>query len=505
MGASKYKKVRSEERSSGALSPRELAEQAAQKKTRRNHILTVVGAVAAVLLIAAVILINSTFFDTRVPAVTIGDDTFTAAEVRYAKQMSYSSFCSSNSSFLSYLLDTSKPLDEQQCMFNSEITWDEYFLQEGLNYLRQTTALYNAAIAEGYTLTEDDAALIDSNLEMISLSASTYGYTTDGYIAACYGEGNNERSVRAMMERSLIASAYANDKQESLAAALTGEELDEYYAENRDSYNTVSYLTALVPYKTEETDSSGDGENSEVTEEEKAAARTKVDNILGISENTVDSFRAAVLIQLGSEPTESRNAPANFGENREWFASGERKEGDVLTVEEGTGIRLYCYLRLEDNSYNTVSARHILIKAEDTDGDGAYSDEEKAAALSKLESVRDQWDGSEENFIELVKEYSQDAGSVDNGGLYEDIYKGQMVSEFNDFVFGDDVKSGDSAIVYGESSAYAGYHLIYFVGEGESYARTLARNAISSERLQSWQTELVGDAEVEEGFMYRYI
>ena len=94
---------------------------------------------------------------------------------------------------------------------------------------------------------------------------------------------------------------------------------------------------------------------------------------------------------------------------------------------------------------------------------------------------------------------------MDNGGLYEDIYKGQMVSEFNDFVFSDDVKSGDSAIVYGESSAYAGYHLIYFVGEGESYARTLARNAISTERLQSWQTELVGDAEVEEGFMYRYI
>ena len=52
-----------------------------------------------------------------------------------------------------------------------------------------------------------------------------------------------------------------------------------------------------------------------------------------------------------------------------------------------------------------------------------------------------------------------------------------MVQEFNDFCFGGH-KSGDVGIVYGESSGYAGYHLVYFVGEGELYSSLIARDAL---------------------------
>ena len=55
-----------------------------------------------------------------------------------------------------------------------------------------------------------------------------------------------------------------------------------------------------------------------------------------------------------------------------------------------------------------------------------------------------------------------------------------MVTEFNDFCFGER-ETGDYAIVYGESSAYAGYHLVYFSGENALYSRIIAENAMRQE------------------------
>ena len=496
MGASKYKKVRNEERSSGTVSPREAAALEAQKAQKKTRTLTIVGVVALVLLTVAVILINSTFFDTRCTAVKIGDTSYSAAQVRYAKQTAYTNFMNSYSNLVGYFMDTSKPMDEQSCAFNPEITWDQYFLDEGLAYLKQTTALYDAAVAEGRTLSDEDAEVIDSNVQLIGLYASSYGYSTDGYIAALYGEGCNEKVLREMMEHSLIASAYSAEKSEEFSSAYTDAELDEYYAENREDYDTVSYLTALVPFVTDE--------NGEVKDDAKADAQKTVDAILAACDGTTDGFSAAVLAEAETEARESMGVISNTGDAKDWFVSAERAVGDVTSVEESTGIRLYCYLGTEDNSYNTVSARHILVKAVDADEDGVYSEEEKQAAKDTIESIREEWDGSEENFIELVGKYSEDAGSVENGGLYEGIYHNQMVQEFNDFVFSG-AKSGDSAVVYGESSSYAGYHLVYFVGEGESYARTLARSALAGDAYQSWLDELTEGYEPESAFMFRFV
>ena len=91
----------------------------------------------------------------------------------------------------------------------------------------------------------------------------------------------------------------------------------------------------------------------------------------------------------------------------------------------------------------------------------------------------------------LAEKYSQDDGSNLRGGLYEKIYKGEMVEAFNDFCFGGH-KPGDIAVLYGENGGYAGYHLVYFVGEGPLYSELLARNALVEEPVNEFlaaQTE----------------
>lgn len=63
----------------------------------------------------------------------------------------------------------------------------------------------------------------------------------------------------------------------------------------------------------------------------------------------------------------------------------------------------------------------------------------------------------------MANENSSDPGSNTNGGLYEDVYPGQMVETFNDWCFADGRQPGD----YGIVKTDYGYHIIFFVGAGD--------------------------------------
>lgn len=120
---------------------------------------------------------------------------------------------------------------------------------------------------------------------------------------------------------------------------------------------------------------------------------------------------------------------------------------------------------LEKTDERYVDVRHILISPEGgttTDGVTTYSDEEWAAAEKQANDILDQWlsgDKTEESFAQLAMEYSVDSGSASNGGLYEDVYEGQMVEPFENWCFDASRTTGDYGIV---KTTY-GYHIMYFV------------------------------------------
>jgi len=76
----------------------------------------------------------------------------------------------------------------------------------------------------------------------------------------------------------------------------------------------------------------------------------------------------------------------------------------------------------------TATVRHILLLTQ------GKSDAEKAEALKKIEDILAKAKAGED-FAALAKQYSEDPGSKDNGGLYEDIVRGQMVKPFEDAAF----------------------------------------------------------------------
>lgn len=143
---------------------------------------------------------------------------------------------------------------------------------------------------------------------------------------------------------------------------------------------------------------------------------------------------------------------------------------------------------------NVVDVRHILVKPEETtaeDGTTSISDEAWAAAEAKANKIYEQWvaDGAtEEDFIELVGAHSEDPGSAENGGLYEDVYPGQMVEAFDAWCYDDGREVGDHGVV---KTDY-GYHIMYFAytqPQWQYYAATYFQSEYTSDKIEEGRTK----------------
>jgi len=113
---------------------------------------------------------------------------------------------------------------------------------------------------------------------------------------------------------------------------------------------------------------------------------------------------------------------------------------------------------------DTVKVRHILIS---TQQQGQLVREDSTA--KKLVDSIQLAIKNGANFDSLCKKYSDDPGSKDKGGVYDNVFTGQMVPPFNDFIFGHAV--GDKGVVKTEY----GYHYIEIVSQkGKSPAYKIA-------------------------------
>ena len=114
-----------------------------------------------------------------------------------------------------------------------------------------------------------------------------------------------------------------------------------------------------------------------------------------------------------------------------------------------------------------MDVRHILIYPEGADGTNIFTDEFSeeawAAGEEAAKALLEQFlagEQTEEAFAALANEKSQDPGSNQNGGLYEGVTEGEMVTAFNDWCFDSTRQVGDTGIVKTEY----GYHVMYFCG-----------------------------------------
>lgn len=298
-----------------------------------------------------------------------GDMTLDNRMLNLYYQQTLYDFTSQYASYLSYIMDTNVNLDEQMSM-NGDMTWQESMLEAAFANFFQVSALYQQAQKEGFAMTEESQAFVDTLQESLNAAAVSAGFADENeYLQDTFGPGITFDVYAKFSEVNALAMDYANSLTEGLT--FTEEELNTYYDENTDTFTQMGI--------------------------------TKADK-------------------------------------------------------------------------NVIDVRHILLTVEEGAEESVWTETEKQA-----QALLDEWkagEATEEGFAALATEKTQDPGSAQTGGLYEDVYPGQMVAEFNNWCFDDARQIGDTGVVRTDY----GYHVMYFAGEGDYiYWQALAESYLLSD------------------------
>ena len=461
-------------------------------------------------------------------AMKVGDHVLTSVDVNYFYIDAVSSYVSQNSAYLQYIMDINKPLNEQVANSETGATWADSFLDQAKESIKSTYALYDMAMKEGHKLTEAEQKNVDNTIATRTLYAAYYGYNSlDAWLRATYGNGAGENSYRNYLEISALASSYLTAHSDSLE--FSADDLLDFQAETPYRYNSYTYASYYLSAASfREGGTKDDKGNTVYTDEEKAAAikaaEEAANTLAAGTYADLEAFDAAIkLLPINKNnvsAASTRNEDKLYDEItsifQDWMVGKveaetedadptfvTRQEGDITVIKSASGsgetevINGYYVIRygsVNTNEFAMKNIRHILVKFEGGKTDSStgvttYSEEEKAKAKAEAEKLLAEWekgDKSENSFAELAKKESDD--NKDAGGLYEDVYPGQMVDSFNDWCFDEARQVGDYGIVETEY----GFHLMFFVGDSDTTFRDfMITNVLRSETMEKWHDGLV--------------
>ena len=525
MSASSKKKLRNE-RNAAKLTEKQLTQQKEDKKLKL-YTGIFIGVLALFLVIAVFAGVSSAISSSGIRekntvAVTVGEHKISNAELNYYYIDAINTFYSNYGSYASIFgLDVTKPLDGQFYDEAAGQTWADYFLSSAKDNVRSVYAMADAAKAAGHQLTEAETATVDGAVSQMELYATLYGYEKDGYLKAMYGTGATADSYRNYVELSVLADSYYNAHNNSLTyddAALRDAD-----AKNPSAYSSYSYQSYYLiadKFLTGGT-TAGDGTVTYSDEEKAAAAaaaKEAAEQIVAGEIASVADFDLAIGALSINEGTETTStAYENYGYSsipelqREWIIDSARTEGDMTVIENAStttdaegnettkvnGYYVLYWIGSNDNNFALKNVRHILVgfehnhnESEEHDHSTAsYTDEEKAAALAEAEAILNEWkngDATEASFAELANAKSDD-GDGTTGGLYENVFPGQMVASFEDWCYDESRVAGDTGIV---ESTY-GYHVMFFVGNSDmNYRDYQISSNLKSEEMSSWYASI---------------
>lgn len=502
--------------------------EAAAKK--RNTILGIVAGVVVLVLVVALLVWNSGAIDRVTTALEVNGHKYTVADLNYWYRMQANNAYNQEQNTASYYeqlaqlgydMGTYTPRFDINGDYKTQYvddaktqTYHQLFLEQAKTQLTTITAMADAAKAANYTLSEAGQKEQDEVLTGLSTTAKNSGCASNNaYLRLLFGRSVNEKVYRENVKLSFLASYY---QQETLAdlTNYSDEDMKTFYNDNAALYNSYDYDYAYFDGQpAKETDD--DGNTIEPTDAQKteamAAAKEKAEGLIKAMKATpaegesAPTFAAAAAAYDISDTSRVRKlAVDNFKDTvfGEWLMDSARKDGDIEMFEsEGNGYYVIQFHKAYFYDEPTVDVRHILVKAE-TD-EGAETNEygvaiptqaQMDAAHDAAEELLKQYNLGErtaEAFGELAEEHSDDGRTDENklnkaGGLYTDIHKGDMVQNFNDWIFDETRKEGDVGLVVNEGPGYYGWHVVYFQATHEPAWLSTAKTNRGNEDTTAW-------------------
>ncbi len=356
-----------------------------------------------------------------------------------------------------YNLDITKSLKDQMMTDNSG-SYFSYFIES--TKLKATDILLFCELAktQGFELTEDDKDAIDSDIARYTQAAQQNSTTIANILGDKMGL-TNESVLKSYYEKNYLAKKGYDYLTNSYSH--TEDEIEKEFLASPKDYAYVNYLAYTM-----QKDSSISAEDVKAHAEALAAC-TDPESFTAYVEN----FHNTVLY-AGKEDYPAFSA-SNLEKKNIAYAEGTKyldwMFGEEATVNatftdsnEPNGIYTVYMLLSEpaENAYYKKNVRHILFLAENY-----TSTEECKKAAEEIYEIYKK-NPTEEKFIELAKEYTEDPGSKENGGLYENVGYNEMVPDFENWIFTEGRETGETGIIL---SSF-GYHIMYFAGNGDYVA-----------------------------------
>ena len=357
------------------------------------------------------------------------------------------------------------------------MSWSKHMQDLVIEAIESTYTYYLAAVkandGKEPEITDEQKEEIEETITNYTQQANKYGYTVSGYLVQAMGRGVTEKVFTRELTRQYIAQNYQQSLVDAEKREYTADDINAYKDENLESLESVDIRIfecaneddAKAFKKALNADGSNFAELCSKYSEDKFDKEAYKDSaystFIGATRQDLQNGYA---IGVAEEHEHDENEEQEHSyPGLDWLFSKDRKAGDSYQ-DSTTVVSIIAPVSLSDRK--TVNVRHILIQPDKDANDQTSVDDEKwASAYKEAKKILAEYkkgDKTEEAFAELAKEHSAD-GNASEGGIYENVYTGRMVNPFSAWIFDNSRKPGDTGIV----KTQFGYHIMYFVGDGE--------------------------------------
>ena len=517
-----------------------LAKAQKKKSGKGDKIIRVLIKTICILLIAGIVLYGVGSIMTKVLCIpqklltvaTYEDEKINVAEYNYYYMSLYNQIVNTTSQIDSYYgsgygayytgFDATKdPADQEYIGEDAPegvTTWSDYFRLMAPEKAFIQREIYKEAISEeakkaGFEVTNDVQLSIDEEIDSTIEQYETYAkdsdMSLDNYLARVWGEGLSEKTYREFLNRDMVVEKYLTWYQENIAETTSDKDVKEYYKENRLDFDMVDARLFAFSYAEAAEDTESDDPTYTKSEAKKLANEfkgkvTDEESFVELGKEYALPSQKATFEEDSATLAENLSSASISAENiTKWLFDTDRKAGDVTVLEdEATETFYVAYIinpAAPDKNTAGADVRHLLVQAETTKTDSEGNevdlsqdeiDKNFAEAKKEAEKLLKQWKkgkATEKSFASLVTGNTDDTGSKDTGGLYEDITStSSYVPEFLDWALAPH-KKGDTDII---KTDY-GYHIMYFVGADETEKwESDVRSAIASEKYNDFSTDI---------------
>lgn len=407
-----------------------------------------------------------------------------------------------------------------------DATWADVFRVAAVNQIIQVKFASSKAKEMGLKLTEAEEKDIDEQIDSLRTTAKNNDFSLDRYLRSQYGNGITEKLLKQMYVEQTLATNYFTTIQEDTLEAITDEQVNTRYNENKDDFDIASARVYAFEIKADVADDATEEEKKAAEEKAEKEAKSKADAFIAeVTDEKSFLAQAELVLKLEGKDEDkdsdsedktdlSTQADKNTkaedmtfeeyggvcGDIAEWIFDDARKAGDKDVIYCDGGV-YYAVLMLEpahkDTTIVSNDVRHILIQFPEKNTDGSdtttkdedgntktnITEETKAETKAEAQKILDEYlkNPTEENFIALTKKHTDDVdseGNPNNDGLYEDVAdNGQYVEAFTKWAVDAKRKPGDTGIVETEY----GYHIMYYVSAGNQTWFETVKNEIYNE------------------------